>query len=40
MHIEQLEIDSFGGLQQVRLEDLGQGIEVIHGTNEIQNISA
>ncbi|MDA7993248.1 MAG: AAA family ATPase, partial [Pirellulales bacterium] len=39
MHIEQLEIDSFGGLQQVRLEDLGQGIEVIHGTNEIGKTS-
>ena len=39
MHIEQLEIDSFGGLQQVRLENLGQGIEVIHGTNEIGKTS-
>ena len=39
MHIEQLEIESFGGLQQVSLEDLGQGIEVIHGTNEIGKTS-
>ena len=35
MHIEKLEIERFGGLQQVTIEDLGQGIEVIHGTNEI-----
>ena len=39
MHIEQLEIESFGGLRQVSLQDLGQGIEVIHGTNEIGKTS-
>ena len=39
MHIEQLEIERFGGLQQVSLKDLGQGIEVIHGTNEIGKTS-
>ena len=39
MHIEQLEIESFGGLHQVSLQDLGQGIEVIHGTNEIGKTS-
>ncbi len=39
MHIEQLEIERFGGLQQVSLEDLGQGVEVIHGTNEIGKTS-
>jgi uncharacterized protein YhaN len=39
MHIEQLEIERFGGLQQVSLEGLGQGIEVIHGTNEIGKTS-
>jgi len=39
MHIEQLEIERFGGLQQVSLDDLGQGIEVIHGTNEIGKTS-
>ncbi|MDB4475840.1 AAA family ATPase, partial [Pirellulales bacterium] len=39
MHIEKLEIERFGGLQQVTIEDLGQGIEVIHGTNEIGKTS-
>jgi len=39
MHIERLEIERFGGLQQVSLKDLGQGIEVIHGTNEIGKTS-
>ena len=39
MHIEQLEIERFGGLQQVSLKDLNQGIEVIHGTNEIGKTS-
>lgn len=39
MHIEQLEIERFGGLQEVSLKDLGQGIEVIHGTNEIGKTS-
>ncbi len=39
MHIEQLEIECFGGLQQVSLKDLGQGVEVIHGTNEIGKTS-
>ena len=39
MHIEKLEIERFGGLQQVVIKDLGQGIEVIHGTNEIGKTS-
>ena len=39
MHIEKLEIERFGGLQQVVIKDLGQGIEVIHGTNEIDKTS-
>ena len=39
MHIERLEIESFGGLTQVAIADLGRGVQVFHGTNEIGKTS-
>ena len=39
MHIERLEIETFGGLVQVTIADLGRGVQVLHGTNEVGKTS-
>ncbi len=39
MHIERLEIEQFGGLEDVTIDGLGQGVQVLHGTNEIGKTS-
>lgn len=39
MHIERLEIEAFGGLNQVAIADLSRGVQVLHGTNEVGKTS-
>ncbi len=39
MHIERLEIEQFGGLEDVTIDGLGRGVQVLHGTNEIGKTS-
>ena len=39
MHIERLEIETFGGLEGVTIDGLGCGVQVMHGTNEIGKTS-
>lgn len=39
MHIERLEIERFGGLEEVTVDGLGRGVQVLHGTNEIGKTS-
>ena len=39
MHIERLEIERFGGLEDVTIDGLGRSVQVLHGTNEIGKTS-
>jgi len=39
MQIERLEIERFGGLEEVTIAGLGRGVQVLHGTNEIGKTS-
>ena len=39
MHIERLEIERFGGLENVTIDGLDRGVQVLHGTNEIGKTS-